>query len=252
MATSNPGVPAASHQPVDGSQAEVADLRWKGLYGAGAAAALLSAIITPISVGLFIAWQPPLEGTALDWFNLFRSNAFRGLVGLDLPFMVVYALLIPIWLALYAALRRAGESAMAIAAALGLVAIAVYFASNPAFEMLSLSRRYDAATTEAQRSILLAAGEAVLAGFQGTAFKVSYLLATGAGIITGIVILRSKILGKPTGYARLLASFLGLGIFIPTIGVPLSLFSVLFEWIWYVLLGRGLFRLARSSPRRRF
>jgi hypothetical protein len=191
----------------------------------------------------FIVWPPPLEGTAQDWFTLFHANALLGLLGLDLLFMVVYALLIPIYLALYVSLRRVSESAMTLATAVGFVAIAVYFASNPAFEMLSLSEGYAAATSEAQKAMFLAAGEAVLVSFKGTAFKVSYLLATVAGVMISVLILRSNTFSKWTGYARFLASVLGLGLFVPVIGVPLALFSVVFEWIWYMLLARELFNL---------
>ena len=42
-------------------------------------------------------------------------------------------------LALYGALREVSESFMAVGVALFFVAIAAYFASNTAFEMLSLS-----------------------------------------------------------------------------------------------------------------
>jgi hypothetical protein len=231
--------------------AEATNPRWKDLYLVGGAAALATAAITTIAIVAHIVWPPPpwSAGAAIDWFTLFQSNALRALVGLDLLFMAVYALLIPIYLALYVALRHASESAMALAGALGFVAIAVYFASNPAFEMLSLSEGYAAATRDAQRVMFLAAGEAALAGFQGTAFKVSYLLASTAGVIIGAVIVRGGILSKPTGYARLAASVLGLGLFVPVIGMPLALFSVLFEWIWYLLLGRGLLQLGRRGAR---
>ncbi|MHB1132870.1 MAG: hypothetical protein ACYC4L_10835 [Chloroflexota bacterium] len=247
MRRSAPGSPVYQGQREYGSDAESEFSRWQGLYRVGGAAAALTAVITPVAMAVFIAWPPPLEGTAQDWFTLFQSNQLLGLLGLDLLFMLVYALLIPIFLALYASLRRASESAMALAATLGFIAIAVYFASNPAFEMLSLSESYAAATTDLQRSMYLAAGEAVLASFQGTAFKVSYLLATAAGVIIAFVILRSKVLSRTTGYVRLLASVLGLGLFVPVVGVPLALFSVNFEWIWYVLLARELFRLGRSG-----
>jgi hypothetical protein len=77
--------------------------------------------------------------------------------------MVNYALVGLMFLALYGALRRANQSAMVVATASGLVGIAVTFASNQAFSMLSLSNQYAAATTEGQRSMLLAAGEGLLA-----------------------------------------------------------------------------------------
>jgi hypothetical protein len=245
MDVSNTIFPSTGARRLDMPDAGATDPRWRGIYRAGAVAALATAGIIMVAIVAHIAWPPPSwsPGAADDWFALFQSNTLHALVGLDLLFMAVYALLIPIYLALYLALRSESESAMALALALGLVAIAIYFASNPAFEMLSLSQGYAAATTDVQRAMFLAAGEAVLAAFQGTAFKASYLIASVAGIIVAAVILRSKVLSRPTGYARLAASVLGLGLFVPVIGIPLALFSVLFEWIWYILLGRGLLRL---------
>jgi hypothetical protein len=51
---------------------------------------------------------------------------------------------------------------MTIALALGLLGVAAYFASTAAFEILSLSNQYAAATTAAQKSTLLAAGQVLL------------------------------------------------------------------------------------------
>jgi hypothetical protein len=221
----------------------IADDAWAPLYQAAGWAALGIAVITPLAAAVWIIWPPPIEGVASDWFTLFQGNWLRGLLGLDLLFMVVYALLVPVFLALYVALHRANESVMAIATTLGLIGVAIYFSSNPAFEMLSLSERYAAATTDAQRAMFLAAGEATLVTFQGTAFKVSYLLESLVGVLIAGVILHSSVFNSATGYARLLASVLGLGLFMPGIGVALALFSVIFEWIWYVLLARRFFQL---------
>jgi hypothetical protein len=44
--------------------------------------------------------------------------------------------------------------------------------------MLSLSEEYAAATTDAERDLYLAAGQAMLATFEGTAFQVSYVLTS--------------------------------------------------------------------------
>jgi hypothetical protein len=170
------------------SQAE-SNTNWKPLYRVGGVAALITAVLIPLQIIVFIAWPPPLEGLVIDWFTLFQSNRLLGLLSLDLLLLVDYVLLVPIVLALYVTLRRTRESLMAIATALYFVAIAAYFASNTAFEMLSLSDQYAAATTDAQRAMYLAAGQAMLATFEGTAFQVSYVLASVAGIIIGAVML---------------------------------------------------------------
>jgi hypothetical protein len=219
------------------------DTSWKPLYRVGGAAALITAVLIPLQIVVFVAWPPPLEGTVSEWFTLFEDNWLLGLLSLDLLLIVDYVLLVPIVLALYVALRRVSESWMAVATALYFVAIAAYFASNTAFEMLSLSDQYAAATTDAQRTMYLAAGQAMLATFEGTAFQVSYVLASLAGIIIGAVMQRSDIFSKVAAYALILGDVIGPGLYVPTIGIFLSVISVPVLWIWYVLIARRLIQL---------
>ena len=79
----------------------------------------------------------------------------------ELLFPVNAAFGITTTLALYVALGRVNESLMAIALALSLVEAVAFIVANPAMEMLYLSARYAAATTDAQRALFLSAGEAV-------------------------------------------------------------------------------------------
>jgi hypothetical protein len=220
---------------------------WKPLYRVGGVAALITAVLIPVQIMIFIAWPPPLEGTAIDWFTLFQDNWLLGLMSLDLLLMVDYVLLVPIVLALYVALRRINASLMAVATTLYFVAIAAYFASNTAFEILSLSGQYAAATTDAQRSVYLAAGQAMLATFEGTAFQVSYVLASGAGTMIGAVMLRSEIFGRVAAYALIVGDVIGLGLYVPTIGIFLSVISVPVLWIWYILIARRLIQLGSGA-----
>src|SRR5829696_5283231 len=136
-----------------------ADPRWKPLYRIGGAAALFSVAIIPIQLIIFIAWGQPEN--ALGWFNLFEDNKLAGLLAFEILFVVNAALGIATTLALYVALRRVNESLMAIALALGLLEAVAFIMARPALEMLYLSERYAAATTDAQRAMFLAAGEAM-------------------------------------------------------------------------------------------
>jgi hypothetical protein len=227
--------------------AESTDSRWRALYRLAGAGALISAVFIPIQVLVFIVWPPPLEGTAADWFALFGDNRLVGLLDLDLLLIADNLFLVPIFLALYVLLRRDSPSLMAIATALGFLGIVFFIASNPAFEMLSLSQRYAAATTEAQRSTLLAAGQAMLATWQGTAFQTYYLLGSIAGIVIGTVMLRSAVFSDLTGWMAILGNAIGLGLYVPTVGVYISVFSVLFLEVWYVLIARRLLQLGRRA-----
>src|SRR5215218_8606230 len=52
----------------------------------------------------------------------------------------------------------------------------------------------------------------MLATFQGTAFQVSYVLASVAGIIIGAVMLRSDIFSTVAAYALILGDVIGLDV----------------------------------------
>jgi hypothetical protein len=232
-----------------GREAESTDSRWRALYRLAGAGALISAVFIPIQALVFIVWPPPLDGGAADWFALFRDNRLVGLLDLDLLLIADNVFLVPIFLALYVLLRRDSQSLMAVATVLGFLGIVFFIASNPAFEMLSLSQRYAAATTEAGRSTFLAAGEAMLATWEGTAFQVYYLLGSIAGIVIGAVMLRSAVFSNLAGWMAILGNAIGLGLYVPTVGVYISVFSVLFLEVWYVLIARRLLQLGGRAPR---
>ena len=109
--------------------------------------------------------------------------------------------------------------------------------------MLSLSSQYATSTTDVERSLFLAAGQAMLVSWQGTAFDVSYILSALATLIVSAVMLRSHLFSKVTGYAGLSAGVLML--VPPTagwIGVVLSLLSLLPLIVWLSLIARRLLR----------
>jgi hypothetical protein len=234
-------LPRPAPAPIDPGAAD-----WRALYAVAAAAALVSVAILPIQIVVFIVWPPPLGGTAADWFVLFERSRIVGLLSLDLLLLVDQALLLPIFVALWVALRRASPSTALLATTLGLVGTGVYFASGAAFEMLALSRSHAAADSAAQRAAYLAAGEALLAVYQGTAFHASYLLQSGAGLLYALAMLRTRIFRRAVGVLGLLAFAVGLGLFVPgPLGLWLAIASVTFLWGWYLLLALDFLRLRR-------
>lgn len=248
------------------TQAGITDCDCKYLYRVGGVAALIAVLVFRRNLGSelvgfkgFGIFDVPTTypSSAIDWFTLLQNNRFVGLALLNIFDIINYALVGLIFLALSAALRKADKSAMAIATIFGFVGIAVYFASNQAFSMLSLSDQYSIATTDDRRIILLAAGEALLAVNnpgainQGTGIYISLLLVLLAGLIISIVMLLSSIFNKATAYVGILANGLGLGSFIalallPAIYVFFPIISAPFRVIWYILIALRLFRLGSS------
>jgi len=231
----------------------------KSLYRIGGTAALIAVIIfrryfaaeMMAFNGFGIFDVPPKEPvTALEWFTLFQGNKFVGLVLLGLFDLVNYALVGLIFLALYAALRKSNKSAMGLAIILSMVGISVYFASNQALSFLYLSQQYAAVTSDAQRSIYLAAGEALLANEHGTGMYISLFLVLLAGLIISIIMLQSDIFNNVTAWTGILANIFGLAYFIalvfaPTVSWLPPTISAPFRITWYVMIAIKLFKLAK-------
>ncbi len=237
----------------------------KSLYKIGGAAALICAVMYLIAVVIYIpayrAGPPP--GTVLEWFTLFQANPVTGLFFLGLADIAIMILWGPMALALYSALSRSNRTWSRIATALVFVGIAVYLATNTAFSMLSLSRQYAAATTDAQKSIALAAGQAMLAVSEGTGGQYAGMpLVWLAGLIIAVVMLRSKVFSRATAWAGIL----GLGLLLASIpfagytttGPMTTVVSAvvavtyigggLLSLAWYILVGRRLLQLGRGKP----
>ncbi len=223
------------------STAEVDQSTWKGLYTIAAAAAITIVVFIPIQIVVFIVWPPP--GTVLGYFTIYRQNALLGLLDQDLLLAIDAALGLPILLALYVTLRRANEGLMLLSVALGVAGLAAYMASNTAVQMLTLSNQYAAAATEAERAGLLAAGQATLANYNGTAFHFNYIGGTLSLLIASVVMLRSAVFSRAIAWLGVALNILAFGLYVPVIGIPLSILSVILLLPWYVLIARRLWQL---------
>jgi hypothetical protein len=236
-------------------------VNWNGVYKLGSAAALLAVLVALTDMGLtFLPSGAEQPGTmnAVGWFNLFQESWFFGLRNLGLlPNILTLVLSIPLFLALYGAHRYVNPVYSALTVILSLVGTAIYLSNNAAFPMLTLSAKYAVATTETQRTLLAAAGEAILA--HGEDFTpgtfLGFLFGETAIVVICFVMLRGGIFGKVAAYSGILGGFC-LTIFT----VWVTFFPVLFEIsmilamvggllsiVWYILTARTLFHLSRSA-----
>jgi len=233
--------------PINQSRAESVSSGWSSLYKLGGISSLLLVAIVIIQLIVFSIAPPPLGGTAIDWFILFQKNPILGLIHFEFLMIIYVILCIPIALALYNLLRRASPSWTAIYLILSLLGVMCFIAARPAFEMLYLSNGYAAAETELQKATFLAAGEAKVATFHGTAFYINYILGSLTGLIISWVMLKTTLFSKATAYVRIASSICDFGLFVPTIGMFIAIFSMLFLVIWNIMIARRLFQLAHVS-----
>lgn len=223
--------------------AETTTASWRILYLIAGLAALFSVLLIVAAIAVLLLWPPPSGVSA--WFTLFQQNGFRGLLDLDLVMLVTYIVMVPLYIALFVALRNVGQSIMAIALAFNLIAVALILAVNPGVAMLTLSGQYAAATTAAEQTTYLAAGQTLLTNWSGTGFVLGYLLSGIAVLLTSAVMLRSKIFSKLIVYTGFVMGALML---VPasagTVGLWISLVSLAPTALWLALVGMTLMRLA--------
>lgn len=192
----------------------------------------------PIQIVVFAAWPPP--ETVEGFYQLFATNPFLGLLSLDLLYLINNALIVIIYFAIYLSIKPKNKQLLTLAFILGLVGVAAYYPTNPAFEFWNLSKEFMIATTETRRTILLAAGEGVLAGYTGTAFDVYYVLNAFTLLVFCGYMFRSKQYSRTLSWFGIVSGFFML---IPsTVGLVGMIFSLLSLIPWMVFIGLLAFR----------
>jgi hypothetical protein len=231
-------------------ESENPDRRWKDLYRVGGIASLLVAASITFAVLAYFIWPytPGVDSTE-SILQTLHTNRLSGLIALDVLTVPIVLLNVLPLLALYAALKRINESYALIALVLGLIAVPALFAARPVTEMVMLSEKFAAATSLAARSQYLAAGDALLEHFSGTAWLVETICLMLSGLISALLMLRSPVFGKTTAYVGIATSLIGFGFVIPVVGNLLFLVNTILSIGFSILVARGLFRLERQIDR---
>jgi hypothetical protein len=237
------------------------DSGWRSLYKVGGVAALIATVMFVGDIIVLITGGA-LPVSANEWFILFQTNRVAGVLQLYLTDMVGMALLVPLVFALYAALRRTSAVYAALATALTLVGIVLFFAVNFNYSLLYLSDQYAAATSEAQRTQLLAAAESALAtGMWGTGYIMAGFFIEGALLMFSVMLLRNSNFSKLLAYLGIVVHgldfihYIVFLIVIPlyntetaaAIGIPLLMIGGTLMLLWYPWIGLRLLQLGRGE-----
>jgi hypothetical protein len=230
---------------------------WNGLYKLGGTTVLIAVVIplAEVAINFLPGVARATQGTVtvVDWFTLFQTHWFLGLRNLGFLNLAGAVLLAPTILAIYFAIRRDHEAYGALGTMLFFVGLAVYVASSRAFPMLSLSVQYASATTDAQRSLLTSAGQAMLAEGQSRA---GIPLVEFACLVISVVMLGGKVFSKATAFAGILGNVLLIVVeiiltlrqMLPDWGMAIAVCAGLSMMTWYFLVGRRLLELGYGQP----
>jgi hypothetical protein len=224
--------------------------QWRGPCRIGGLAALVQvacALIT-MTVLLTVGGEP---GSASEAFELLQGRRAEGLLRLDFPSLISMGAYYLTFFGLYAALRRSSGGHAALATTLAFGGITLWLSAHSAFSMLYLSDQHAAATTEAQRSQLLAAGEAVLAAnmWHSSAAVLAGFLLQSAGVMVCVVMLRSGLFGPATAWTGIVAFGADLAHVVVNVfarGNPGDILMAIagpLYLVWFALVGRRLLQL---------
>lgn len=239
------GARTSGAEPPSGARSRPDLASWRGLLLTGAGAAVASVALTAVQVVVFATHPPPqtIEGV----MQLMQRNPLLGLVSLDIVICVNNVLVALIYLALAAALFQTARSLVTIALGLGMLGIAAYLGSNPAVELLLLSREH-ARAPSGQRAALLAAGDGLLTTWRGTAYLSYYFLSAAALILFAVAMLCTDVFSQATGRWALAS---GLLMTVPStfgpVGIGFSLLSLVPWCVMCLLVAQRAVQLARPA-----
>jgi hypothetical protein len=227
----------------------------KGLYTIGGVSAILQ-LVAILTYSVLLGVLGPKPTSAAEYFDIFQSSPMEAFLRGDFLLLVLIGLYLGTFPALYAALRRLSPVYAALATLFTLMAVTGTFATESSFSLLHLGNQYVNAASDVVRTQLLAAGEAVIASdmWNSSAAYMGGILLQGSGVMISVIMLRSKDFSKVTAYSGLLGNGLDLiqhvfHIFLPSVSGFISMFMGVFYFVWFPMLSRDLFRLAKESGR---
>lgn len=228
------------------------DTDWSGLCRAGGIAAIILIVYSLATMVqmVVLGGQP---ANAAEAFSLLQNHRAVALLRLDLPTLVVMPLYYLLFLGLYAALRRTDSANATLSTALAFVGITLLLATPTALSMIPLSDKYAAASTDAMRLQIQAAGEAIMAAniWHGTGAILGGVLVQIGAVLISVVMLRGGVFGKVTAWLGIVMHGLDLahivcGQFVPVSGVVLMAAAGPLYPIWFFLVGRRLLQLGAA------
>jgi hypothetical protein len=210
---------------------------------------IVYSLITMIAL-IVVGGQPE---SASEAFKLLEENKLLAFLRLDMLTLLIMPLYYPLFLGIFAALRKRHIGSAALGALLAFAGLTLFLATPSAFSWIPLFDKYKLASSAAEQAQLLAAGEALLASdmWHGSGAIIGGFLMLVAGLVLSVVMLKSENFSKWTAYVGILTYSLDLahailGLFAPNLGVIFMAIAGPLYLVWFPLLARDIFRLGRN------
>jgi hypothetical protein len=229
---------------------------WNSIYTLGGIATIiaLTGILFDVILGSITGGDlSALPQTATDRFAEFQDNKLAGLYHLDLLNIIVQMILVPAFIALYAAHRNVNPGYGLLALVIFLFGSVLMVSNNTALSMLELSNKYLSTTIESQKTMYAAAGESLLAqGAHGSpGIFLGFFIPNIANLMISMVMLKGTIFSRLNSWLGIIGSilmmfYIVLVNFVPGVGNMATAFAMpggLLLMAWMVLFTIKLFKL---------
>jgi hypothetical protein len=236
--------------------------QWKSIYIPGGIATIIA--LTGISLdvvlgNILVGDLSALPQTAIERYIQFHENKFLGLYNLDILNVINQMVLIPAFLALYAAHRDVNKPFGFLALIVFLFGSVIMVANNTALPMLELSDKYFSTSVESQKTLYAAAGESMLAlGAHGSpGIFLGFFIPNIAYLIMSVVMLKGKVFSKTNSWIGIIGSILMLlyvilvnfGTGVEKMATAFAMPGGLLLMVWMIMYTISLFKLGHVSSK---
>lgn len=222
--------------------------KWNSLYLVGSITAITLTIIPIAAVIAYFIWPyAPGVKTTEEIFLMTQQEPFGALMALDFFVLLGGLVSVLLLLPLYTALKSVDEGYALIALCLGLLSVAAIVVGRPIAEIFALGDQYAAATTDVEQGYVLAAGEALIPSFHGTAWMVYGIGMSVSYLISALLMLKGKVFNTSTAYVGI-ATNVCIGLFLlPLIGPLFMFLGTIIGIVWSIQLAREFYMFSKSG-----
>jgi hypothetical protein len=229
-----------------------ANSNWKNLYLIAGVVAIILLVYSLATMVILLGLGGP-PATAQEILEMLRQNRLAGLLRLDALTTLITPLYYLLLLGLYIALRKTHELEAKLTLLLGCAGLTLFLAAPSFVSWMTLSDKFGVATDEAQKTLLLAAGETILVTdlWHSSSGFVGGLLLQSSTLLISLVMLRGNTFSKSTAWVGVVTHSLDLAhipflLLLPPIGEFLLMIGGTLYLVWFPLLARDFFKLGEA------
>ena len=218
------------------------------MYQMGGISYIIVAFAILFSIIAFFIWpfkpgNVPIE----DIFLLLQNDRLGGLISLDLSMLIIIPINVIPMVVLYYILKQVDEFYALLALIFGLIGVALLIPTRPLIELVDLSNQFAVTNSETIRSRLLTEGDLLLRQFNGTAWFCQSVFFLISGVINGILMLRATTFRRITAIMNIAVNLVGLGFFIPIVGLILLFLNTIGTIIVYFFVAADFLNAAKTT-----